>query len=488
MKNIDFPAGHSMDTNWFAVDKNGNIGFFNSDQEGTCPIQVEIQTSWDELFYKYTIPITKGLKQLFLDKNTIQQLLKRCTTDTLKEILKNEYSFDGYILLLTEGKTWEDLHFKDYFAKSKDDCALLLSPIIPIYLIYDSYNIYDKLVASVENGIISKACEFTMYEDEGNENRITVSELGIFTYNHETLDYSEEPYIREYFPNIPLNIDQFSKEKANEIPTFAEIAFGEQQSIHPMEFFSCRSFGGGFYETTQNWEEKGYVKVRLHDDKWAYCLLPIADQMRNEMKLRQCHKCYKGCFGYPNHANYANLDSFQDYPPVLLIRDFYHYDDKEQSKYNNVLNCLSKYLKITKYSCYLSYCVKCYQSNKEKDKREFSNKTLELKFQQCHKHFEIEIETLQPLLLIAIEENVKNLIERYYQIENFVETPYLCSVAIKDKTYPLLVVNKIETKKDKEKLINYLRVIAEDIKTILEKERNLLTPKQRVIKIEECEE
>lgn len=491
MKDIDFPAGHSMDTYWFAVDKNGNIGFFDSNQKGACPIQVEVQTSWHELFYKYTIPITKGLKRLFLDKNTIQQLLKRCTTDTLEEILKNEYSLlDGWILLLTEGRTWEDLHFEECFAKSKDHFALLLSPTIPIYLICDIYNIYAKLVASVENGIISKACEFTMYEyeDDGSENRITVSELGIFTYHHEKRDYGKEPYNREFLPNIPLNINQLNKEKANEILKFTEIAFDEQQYIQPMEFFSCRAYEdeySDYNKTPYNWAEKGYVKVKLHDDEWAYCLLPIADQMWNKMKLYQCNKCYKD---YSDDLYHADLDSFQDYPSILLIQDFYLFDYKERSEYNDVLSCLSIYLKINKYDYYLSYCVKCYQSKKEKDKREFSNKTLELKFQHCHKHFEFEIETLQPLLLIAIEENVKNLIERHYQIENFVETPCLCSVTIKDKTYPLLVVNKIETKKDKEKLVNYLRVIAEDIKTILEKERNLPPPKQRVIKIEECEE
>jgi hypothetical protein len=33
----DFPAAHSMDTKWFAVDADGNIGIFRSGEGGAVP-------------------------------------------------------------------------------------------------------------------------------------------------------------------------------------------------------------------------------------------------------------------------------------------------------------------------------------------------------------------------------------------------------------------------------------------------------------------
>src|SRR5579875_3709198 len=33
----DFPAAHSMDTSWFAVDGSGNIGLFTSHEHGPVP-------------------------------------------------------------------------------------------------------------------------------------------------------------------------------------------------------------------------------------------------------------------------------------------------------------------------------------------------------------------------------------------------------------------------------------------------------------------
>jgi hypothetical protein len=33
----DFPAAHSMDTTWFAIDADGCVGIFNSDEGGAVP-------------------------------------------------------------------------------------------------------------------------------------------------------------------------------------------------------------------------------------------------------------------------------------------------------------------------------------------------------------------------------------------------------------------------------------------------------------------
>jgi hypothetical protein len=483
MKEIDYPAGHSMDTNWFAVDKNGDIGFFDTGQEGAYPIQVKAHTLWHELFFNYTIPVTKGLKQLFLDENTVKQLLGRCTTGVLEKITKaEEYWDDGYIVLLSEGKTWEDLHFEEDFAKSEEDFALLLSPSIPIYLLCNVYVIQKKLVAAVENGIIYKACEFSIYPEEGSDDRVAISELGVCVYENE--NYGIDPYERLYDSNIPVNISLFNNEKSHEIPKFSEIVFSEQRFIQPMAFFSCCSDASARSEDDipRNLIEEGYVKVKLSDEEWAYCLLPVSDLMWFKMDLGRCHKCYDVDSIRLYHAS---LDSLQDYPPVLLIRDYYNYRNVKCLEYSDISDCLSKCVEINKYDCYLSYCVKCHNDKNEDFERQFTKESLELRFQKCHGHFEVEIDTLQPLLLITLEEGAKNLIHQCYQISNLAEAPCLCSVSIKGKTYPLLVVNDMKTAEDNEKLMRYLKTVSGEINTILGKQRDLPALKPRVIRIDE---
>ncbi|MEI8044779.1 MAG: hypothetical protein WCL11_25430, partial [Verrucomicrobiota bacterium] len=35
---LDFPCAHSMDTSWFAVDAEGNVGLFNTSEDGALPL------------------------------------------------------------------------------------------------------------------------------------------------------------------------------------------------------------------------------------------------------------------------------------------------------------------------------------------------------------------------------------------------------------------------------------------------------------------
>lgn len=39
----DFPAAHSMDTTWFAIDQEGNLGIFESRENGPVPAQFSVQ-------------------------------------------------------------------------------------------------------------------------------------------------------------------------------------------------------------------------------------------------------------------------------------------------------------------------------------------------------------------------------------------------------------------------------------------------------------
>src|SRR5262245_52320304 len=37
---VDFPAAHSMDTNWFAVDRDGHVAMFDSGKLGAVPTEL----------------------------------------------------------------------------------------------------------------------------------------------------------------------------------------------------------------------------------------------------------------------------------------------------------------------------------------------------------------------------------------------------------------------------------------------------------------
>ena len=47
---IDFPAAHSMDTDWFAIDNDGNIGVFDSGEGGAVPDLFALENTTFDLF------------------------------------------------------------------------------------------------------------------------------------------------------------------------------------------------------------------------------------------------------------------------------------------------------------------------------------------------------------------------------------------------------------------------------------------------------
>src|SRR5262245_53923712 len=45
---VDFPAAHSMDATWFAVDRDGHVGVFDSGEAGAVPKEVNDSIGQDD--------------------------------------------------------------------------------------------------------------------------------------------------------------------------------------------------------------------------------------------------------------------------------------------------------------------------------------------------------------------------------------------------------------------------------------------------------
>jgi len=265
MKTLDFPSGHSMDTEWFAVDKDGNIAFFDSDAEGAVPIEIPEQTEWSVFFRDFSVTITPALKQLYLDEKVINKILKKCNTECLNRIQNEEYITECFIVLLNEGKKWEDLNLEDILVE-KWGFALKLSPDIPLYLIWDLYDTKEKIITAIDRQLIAKACYCCIDEDcDGywGEYFIEIKELGLFMYDH--VRRRIDPYQKIYSPEIPLKANQFVPNLVDEIPHFKDITFENQELVQPMEFVCCES-----YISEEEFID-GNVRVISSDNKEIWC-------------------------------------------------------------------------------------------------------------------------------------------------------------------------------------------------------------------------
>ena len=322
--------------------------------------------------------------------------------------------------------------------------------------------------AAIQNKVIAKACDFdSIRHDEDDYEGIRIGDLGIFHYEHDGEE--TEPYCKRNTPDIPLKADQFVADLANKIPHFQEITFKNQDSIQPMEFLWCNLYG------TPVETENGYMKVTSSDNKEEYCLLPVFDQIYNLMKLGNCDRCYGREHSYLYRYD---TEAYQDYPPVVIIEDYYVHDYKREHRYDDLLKNIYEKLNINKHDCFITYCAKCFA--KENDLLQFFEK-----FQNCNKHLNTEISHLHPSLLIAVDEAVISMLKTKYEVADFSKMPCLCRITIEGKPYPLLVVHNAKTKEEQEILDSFLTEKSGEIKAILAQPRNLPPMKPRVIRIEE---
>ena len=94
METNHYPAGHSMDSQWFAVDKDGHIGFFDTSDEGPLPIMFEKQQYWSQFLFEHSTPIQGNLHKLILPEDTVNEIISQCSYDILVEMI-SDYERDA---------------------------------------------------------------------------------------------------------------------------------------------------------------------------------------------------------------------------------------------------------------------------------------------------------------------------------------------------------------------------------------------------------
>jgi hypothetical protein len=271
MKTIDFPAGHSMDTDWFAVDKDGNIGLFDSCAEGVVPIRCP--EYWRGFLRECTEEITPGLKRLYLSEKLIEEILKHSKMEAIEiygdhiESVKT----NNCVIMLAKDKTWEDLGFEEYFANPQDeeDFAVSLSPDIPLFWI-DTWetNIMDRFIEAVEKGVIAAVGDIDRWIE--NEN---LDEVLVYRYTN-GWGGCATPYSRERAPQIPLNISQLSEEAKAKIPRF-DVSFKDAPIVQALAYVPVKTWRD--IDTrdypTEKIDGAHYSLLQISETEEAWCLI-----------------------------------------------------------------------------------------------------------------------------------------------------------------------------------------------------------------------
>jgi hypothetical protein len=282
---IDFPAAHSMDTTWFAIDADGCVGIFGSNEGGAVPEYEYSQQTIKEIETDLHLVARQPedpIKSIYDDSHLIEVLLEtnggildRNSIDvesilvsmSMEILLAEIYRCEHPDPILDSKRSRKPRHDKINRPIHLSSLFLLvqISAIIPaeqcqveviIELPGDNIIIYSQhcelpwLKSAIEAGVVLSGTK-PMNLDTN------LSLFGWYRYNcHE--QYAA-PYYGEQFPKNPIylkNLPSAIIRNLNRLAKFPNLRFARTSEIQPVEQIPCYIWGSGWEGTNGKWNDE----------------------------------------------------------------------------------------------------------------------------------------------------------------------------------------------------------------------------------------
>jgi hypothetical protein len=228
----DFPASHSMDTYWFAVDKDGRVGYFVSGEAGAVPVEAMQGESADSMSrlvnslpYSEKVHDRQGRLQPGKEASEMEHLAgTRGSTYPVLMFLK---SLDLVAEEIAAGRALQLPSTSDFAVRFQQLSA--------------------ELAAQLHDGAVCLGCFFHFGPwDEveySGEPRADPSVRGFYQYSHTCENWISGPYGRISIPTNPVHVDQLPPQLRNALKVLRlDLNFAETPHIQPVADHECASW------------------------------------------------------------------------------------------------------------------------------------------------------------------------------------------------------------------------------------------------------
>jgi hypothetical protein len=237
----DFPAAHSMDTAWFAIDNDGNVALFETGESGAVP------------------------EEAYTDDAYSMQ-------DEVRALPSNGFKFDPQGYAETR---WSDHAIDpDEEADADTEVFMFLTDTVP------TQDLLARLDAEEMQATQGKCFRLKLrdraayaelharaacagcYRDYG-EREEDLASHGIYRYSHTCENWIAGPYARSTVPAKPLAIDDIPA-SIKKIAVAFDGRFADTQKLQPAEHWSCSSWEAGWLSS----DGKTARPFPDHEDSW----------------------------------------------------------------------------------------------------------------------------------------------------------------------------------------------------------------------------
>jgi hypothetical protein len=250
---LDYPAAHSMDTDWFAVDADGYVAMFSSGEGGAVPADaLRSVDGLDCLFAE----IAKEYAHHTIEVDTPGELLltRSITPESTVNIANSVYRGNvcSLLLLLESDELIPQLGVETidtgYIVRFAGERAIVYVSQCPL--------------ANLQQLIVDRQA-LVLQSVFGNFDYSLAARFGFFEYEHDS--HTLIPYERKHVPQYPLKLADLPDRLQIRIleAGIDRIRFAESASVQPLEHTPCDAWGDtDYWIDTQGVEHTPASKLR----------------------------------------------------------------------------------------------------------------------------------------------------------------------------------------------------------------------------------
>lgn len=236
----DSPAAHSMDTLWYAVDRDGHVACFFSGEAGAVPVEA---FGGDDAYQAYQAQ--KRLAQVLPACEAVHELKGRGLPGAEEGPRDHMFGASGdfscLMFLASLDPVRAAVESGQAIPVQADEGVAVVWPQLP-------QAEYDRLHADG----VCRGCLYYQYTG-GEEGASTdLARHGLFCYTHLAENWISGPYGRERRPSQPVHIDQLPPALRKQIKgvCFDSLRFAETPHIQPVEHGTCASWEAAYLDVT----------------------------------------------------------------------------------------------------------------------------------------------------------------------------------------------------------------------------------------------
>lgn len=235
LSQTDYPAAHSMDAHWFAVDEQGHVAVFHSGESGAVPAGMH---SLDQ--YQFGEELARLLPRV----EVIHDLRGRQ--------LPSPHQPDGTEHIFFDAE-WPVIMFLDALDPVREDIDA--GRAVAARATEGHAVLWRTLSAATRTRLheakVCRGCAYAWYEFTDESPIHVMGKYGFFEYRTPMGNWIATPYGRQTIPAAPLHIDQLPPEVRQrlKLKRFA-LRFSDTPRIQPAEHGPCESWESAYLDAT----------------------------------------------------------------------------------------------------------------------------------------------------------------------------------------------------------------------------------------------